>query len=52
MSRQLMLANLRNDTGLLDQVDGLLENLASAWAQIGDNANGQTATPQPMAAAQ
>lgn len=50
MSRQLMLANLRNDTGLLDQVDGLLENLAGAWAQIGDNAYGQPAAPQPLAA--
>jgi len=36
MSRHLMLANLRNDAALLTEVDGLLENLASAWAQIGD----------------
>ncbi|MNT75374.1 Flagellar protein FliS [compost metagenome] len=43
MSRRLMQANLRNDPALLTEVDGLLANLASAWAQIGD---------QPPAAAQ
>jgi len=36
MSRRLLLANLRNDAALLAEVDGLLEGLASAWAQIGD----------------
>ena len=36
MTRRLLLANLRNDPALLTEVDGLLENLASAWAQIGD----------------
>ncbi len=45
MSRQLMLANLRNDEALLDQVDGLLQDLSSAWAQIGN-----PAAPQPLAA--
>jgi len=51
MSRQLMLANLRNDEALLDQVDGLLQDLSSAWAQIGDQpANGAPAALQPMAA--
>jgi flagellar protein FliS len=44
MSRQLMLANLRNDVALLDQVDALLQDLSSAWAQIANPA------AQPMAA--
>ncbi|MFJ1259833.1 flagellar export chaperone FliS [Cupriavidus sp. CuC1] len=34
MTRRLLLANLRNDPALLTEVDGLLENLASAWAEI------------------
>ncbi|AQV98920.1 flagellar export chaperone FliS [Cupriavidus necator] len=34
MVRRLMLANLRKDISLLNEVDALLENLASAWAQI------------------
>lgn len=39
MSRRLMLANLRNDETLLNEVDHLLEHLASAWAQIEDAAS-------------
>ena len=51
MSRQLMLANLRNDVELLNQVDALLQDLASAWAQIGDPAgNTGSAGLQTMAA--
>jgi flagellar protein FliS len=51
MSRQLMLANLRNDKALLDQVDGLLQNLASAWAQVGNPAaNSEQGVPQPVVA--
>lgn len=42
MTRRLMLANLRNDAGLLAEVDALLENLASAWAAIGDPAAPET----------
>lgn len=38
MSRRLMLANVRNDVALLSEVDRLLEDLAGAWAQIGDDA--------------
>ncbi len=45
MSRQLMLANLHNDVALLDQVDALLQDLSSAWAQIAN-----PAAVQPMAA--
>jgi len=51
MSRQLMLANLHNDVALLDQVDVLLQDLSSAWAQIANPAAGsETAALQPMAA--
>ncbi len=38
MTRQLMLANLRNSAELLGEVDGLLENLSSAWASIDPDA--------------
>ncbi|QYY27913.1 MULTISPECIES: flagellar export chaperone FliS [Cupriavidus] len=34
MVRRLMLANLHSDGDMLDEVDRLLESLASAWAQI------------------
>lgn len=36
MARRLMQANLRNDAALLTEVDGLLGNLAGAWAEIGE----------------
>ena len=42
MSRRLFRANLNNDATILEEVDRLLENLASASAQI-------AATPQPVA---
>ena len=29
-----MLANVRNDAGLLDEAARLLENIASAWREI------------------
>ncbi|MBY4898496.1 flagellar export chaperone FliS [Cupriavidus sp. AU9028] len=45
MTRRLMLANLRNDVALLDEVDSLLQNLASAWAQIEDG-GANMASPQ------
>nr|WP_315591649.1 flagellar export chaperone FliS [uncultured Cupriavidus sp.] len=38
MTRQLMLANLRNSAEMLGEVDGLLENLSSAWASIDPDA--------------
>lgn len=50
MSRQLMLANLRNDEALLDQVDSLLQDLSSAWAQIGNPAANGALAAQPIAA--
>lgn len=50
MSRQLMLANLRNDEALLDQVDSLLQDLSSAWAQIGNPAANGALAAQAIAA--
>jgi len=40
MLRQLLAANLRNDTALLDEVARLLNELRGAWAQIGRPAAG------------
>ncbi|VTR43098.1 Flagellar protein fliS [Serratia fonticola] len=37
MKRRLMQANLHNDVAALDEVSGLLENIADAWRQIGPN---------------
>lgn len=37
MKRRLMQANLHNDVAALDEVSGLLENIAGAWRQIGPN---------------
>ncbi|BCG08969.1 MULTISPECIES: flagellar export chaperone FliS [Buttiauxella] len=34
MIRQLMLANLRNNVELIEEVEGLLTNIADAWKQI------------------
>lgn len=34
VNQRLMLANLRNDPGLLDEAARLLENIASAWREI------------------
>lgn len=45
MTRQLMLANVRNDVALLMEVDGLLENLASAWAAIDPDAQSSLVSP-------
>lgn len=35
IARQLMLANLRNDPALLDEAQQLLDNIGSAWREIG-----------------
>lgn len=35
MIRRLMLANLRGDMGMVSEVERLLDNVASAWKQIG-----------------
>ena len=34
ISQRLMQANLRNDPGLLDEADRLLDNISSAWREI------------------
>ncbi|SDX46575.1 flagellar protein FliS [Collimonas sp. OK242] len=34
INQRLLYANLRNDPGLLDEADRLLENIASAWREI------------------
>ncbi|CAG2133660.1 flagellar export chaperone FliS [Cupriavidus plantarum] len=52
MTRRLLLANLRNDASLLDEVDALLENLASAWAAIGDPAASESQQPSLATEAQ
>lgn len=46
MTRRLMLANVRNDVGMLDEVDALLQNLAAAWAQIEEAGADETAQPK------
>lgn len=47
MSNRLMLANLKNDPEMLDEVYRLLRDLKEAWDAIGNTANQavQTATP-------
>lgn len=51
-SLRLLQANLRNDAKALDEVTGLLEDLRSAWAQIGAAAPAAATPPSvPKAAA-
>lgn len=44
MLRQLVAANLRNESVLLDEVSRLLNELRGAWAQIGQPNRGTPAT--------
>ena len=44
MTRQLLLANLNDDTGRITEVLGLLGNIRSAWAEIGPQVR-QSAQP-------
>ncbi|MGR4869636.1 flagellar export chaperone FliS [Variovorax sp. LARHSF232] len=37
--QRLLQANVRNDAGALDEADALLENIASAWREIGNSNN-------------
>lgn len=39
MVRRLLLANLNNDVDAIVEVEGLLNNIADAWKQIGPNAS-------------
>lgn len=52
MTRRLMLANLRSDVAMLNEVDALLENLASAWAAIDPDAPAGAIAPEPAVASQ
>lgn len=42
INQRLLYANLRNDPALLDEADRLLENIGSAWREIGPHQPGQT----------
>lgn len=44
MLNRLLAANLRNDTELLDEVHRLLDELRSAWAQIGQRSGADAAS--------
>lgn len=46
MTHQLMQANLRNDSGILDEVAKLLRELNSAWEAIGQPAGASAAEPR------
>lgn len=41
MIRRLLLANLRNDSQAIEEVEGLLGNIADAWKQISPKATSQ-----------
>ena len=41
MIRRLLQANLRNDCQAIEEVEGLLGNIAEAWKQISPNASSQ-----------
>jgi flagellar protein FliS len=52
MSERLLLANLQNDSAILDEISGLLKDLRGAWVAIGTDpavAAPQPAAPAPMA---
>ena len=41
MIRRLLQANLRNDCQAIEEVEGLLGNIADAWKQISPKASSQ-----------
>ena len=41
MIRRVLLANLRNDSQAIEEVEGLLGNIAEAWKQISPKASSQ-----------
>lgn len=43
MTQRLMLANLHNNIGFIEEVEALLENIADAWRQIGPKYQSQSA---------
>lgn len=44
MSQRLLTANLKNDAAMLEEVDGLLEQLRLAWVEIGSRSEIGAAT--------
>jgi flagellar protein FliS len=47
MSNRLLLANLQNDQGALDEVYGLIKGLKDAWEAIGDSPAPVAEVPMP-----
>ena len=50
MTRTLIRANIKSDTALIAHVDTLLDDIGSAWKQIGNGAAPATASAAPTAA--
>jgi len=48
ITRQLLLANLNNDTDRITEVLGLLGNIRSAWAEIGPRVRQSVEHAQPL----
>jgi flagellar protein FliS len=51
MARQLLLANVENDTGKVTEVLGLLNEIRSAWVAIGPEVRKVASVPRPALAA-
>lgn len=53
MVQRLVIANSKNDTAILDEVSGLLNEIKGAWDSIRESgaSQGTTATPPPQRAA-
>jgi flagellar protein FliS len=49
MSRRLFEANLKNDTGIIEEVHGLLSSLREAWVEIGDKVGQPQGAAAPAA---
>lgn len=47
MCQRLLVANLKNDSGALDEVTRLLSDLKGAWDSIGKQQEAPVAAPQP-----
>ena len=52
MIKRLIIANLKNDTSILDEVAGLLANLKEAWDSIRPDAIQAVSQPKPAASTQ
>ena len=49
IGRRLLVANMTNDSAILDEVHALLADLKGAWDAIGDQQAAPAAPPRPMA---